>query len=58
MSHAALVLIHRHAGEIEAEQEHIVELEKAGGWESVDQSWIEAIEDALGQIQSATIRDD
>ena len=58
MSHAALVLIHRHAGETEAEQEHVVELEKAGGWESVDQSWIEAIEDALGHIQSATIRDD
>jgi len=58
MSHAALVLIHRHAGDTEAEQEHVVELEKAGGWESVDQSWIEALEDALSQIQSATIRDD
>jgi hypothetical protein len=58
MSHAALVLIHRHAGDTEAEQEHVVELEKAGGWESVDQSWVEAIEGALGQIQSAMIRDD
>ena len=58
MSHAALVLIHRHAGDTGAEQEHVIELEKAGGWESVDQSWVEALEDALSQIQSATIRDD
>ncbi len=58
MSHAALALIHRHSGDAEAEREHVVELEKAGGWESVDQSWIEAIEKALGQIRSAPNRDD
>jgi len=58
MSHAALVLIHRHAGDVEAEQEHVVELEKAGGRGSVDETWIEAIEDALGQIQTVKIRDD
>ena len=58
MSHAALALIHRHSGDSEAEREHVVELEKAGGWESVDQSWIEAIEKALGQIRSAPNRDD
>ena len=58
MSHAALALIHRHSGDAEGEREHVVELEKAGGWESVDQSWIEAIEEALGQIQSAPNRDD
>ncbi len=58
MSHAALALIHRHSGDAEAEREHVVELEKAGGWESVDQSWIEAIEEALGQIRSAPNRDD
>jgi len=50
MSHAALALIHRHAGDAEAEQEHIVELEKVGGWGSVDQSWIEAIKLALKEI--------
>ena len=58
MSHAALALIHRHSGDVEAEREHVVELEKAGGWESVDQSWIEAIKEALGQIRSAPNRDD
>jgi hypothetical protein len=58
MSHAALVLIHRHVSDVEAEQEHAVELEKAGGWGSVDETWIEAIEDALSQIQTVKIRDD
>ena len=58
MSHAALALIHRHSGDVEAEREHVVELERAGGWESVDQSWIEAINEALGQIQSGPNRDD
>ncbi len=58
MSHAALALIHRHSGDAEAEREHVVELKKAGGWESVDPSWIEAIEKALGQIRSAPNRDD
>ena len=58
MSHAALALIHRHSGDAEAEREHVVELERAGGWESVDQSWIEAIKEALGQIQSGLNRDD
>ena len=53
MSHAALILIHRHAGDSGAEAEHVVELEKVGGWESVDKSWIEAIEEALGQIRAA-----
>ena len=53
MSHAAQILIHRHAGDSGAEAEHVVELEKVGGWESVDQSWIEAIEEALGQIRAA-----
>ena len=53
MSHAALILIHRHAGDSGAEAEHVVELEKVGGWESVDRSWIEAIEEALGQIRAA-----
>ena len=58
MSHAALALIHRHSGDVEGEREHVVELEKAGGWESVDQSWIQAIKEALGQIRSGPNRDD
>ena len=58
MSHAALALIHRHSGDAEAEREHVVELERAGGWESVDQSWIAAIKEGLGQIQSGPNRDD
>ncbi|MCH2267866.1 hypothetical protein [Candidatus Thalassarchaeum betae] len=58
MSHAALALIHRHAGNQEEEREHILELEKAGGWESVDEAWIGAMEKALGQTKPTSLRDD
>ena len=58
MSHAALALIHRHSGNEEEERGHVLELEKAGGWESVDQSWIDAIEKALNQVRSGSLRDD
>ena len=47
MSHAALVLIHRSLGNSEKESMHILELEKSGGWDSIDSSWTKAIEDAL-----------
>ena len=47
MSYAALVLIHRHFNDREKEKECLVELEKLGGWETVDSSWIEAIERGL-----------
>ena len=58
MSHAALVLIHRHTGDSEAEREHLVELEREGGWDSIDSSWTEAIEDALRNTDSSVSRHD
>ncbi|HJO41830.1 MAG TPA: hypothetical protein QF508_00320 [Candidatus Thalassarchaeaceae archaeon] len=59
MSHAALVLIHRHLGDESAAKEHLTELEAAGGWESVDDTWISAITDALSNLnqQPATSND-
>lgn len=47
MSHAALILIHRHLGNSEDEARNLVELENLGGWESVDSSWTRAIKDGL-----------
>ena len=58
MSHAALVLIHRHMGDSESEREHLAELERAGGWDSIDNSWTEAIEDALRNADSSASRHD
>ena len=42
----------------EEERGHVLELEKAGGWESVDQSWLDAIEKALNQVRPGSLRDD
>ena len=50
MSHAALVLIHRQMGDTESEEYHDLELEKLGGWDSVDESWTGAIRDGLSQL--------
>ena len=47
MSHAALVLIHRHLGNLDDESKNLAELEELGGWESVDSSWTQAVEDGL-----------
>ncbi len=47
MSYAALILIHRHLGNASEEAESLAELEKLGGWGSVDSSWIDAIEKGL-----------
>ncbi len=47
MSYAALVLIHRHLGNLDDEEKNLVELEKLGGWGSVDSSWTQAVEDGL-----------
>ena len=47
MSYSALVLIHRHLGNLDDEEKNIAELEKLGGWESVDSSWTQAVEDGL-----------
>ena len=52
MSYAALILIHRHFNNHEKENECLVELEKLGGWETVDISWIEAIERGLADSGS------
>ena len=43
MSHAALALIYEKENDEESRSEHVMELEKIGGWDSVDKSWIEAI---------------
>ena len=50
MSHAALVLIHRHMGDTENEENHDLELEKLGGWDSVDESWTVAIREGLSEL--------
>ena len=47
MSYAALVLIHRNLGNVSEEKHSLDELEKLGGWESVDSSWLEAIQNGL-----------
>ena len=46
MSHAALALIHRSFNQEEYEN-HLKRLERFGGWDSVDPSWIEAINSRL-----------
>ena len=50
MSHAALVLIHGHTGDSDNERSHEMELEKLGGWDSVDDSWTGAIREALSNL--------
>jgi len=47
MSHAALALIYEKENNEDARMEHIVQLEKIGGWEAVDDSWIETIRNHL-----------
>ena len=53
MSYSALVLIHRHLGNSKKEKDNLEELQKLGGWESVDSSWIDAIESGLASTKSA-----
>lgn len=53
MSYSALVLIHRHLGNSKEEKDNLEELQKLGGWESVDSSWIDAIESGLASTKSA-----
>lgn len=50
MSHAVLVLIYKKIGNKEEGERHLLELEKEGGWEVVDKSWIDAIEKSLAGI--------
>ena len=47
MSHAALILIHRHLGNSDDEERNLLELESLGGWESVDSSWAQAVKEGL-----------
>ncbi|MBK70472.1 MAG: hypothetical protein CMB53_03650 [Euryarchaeota archaeon] len=50
MSHAALSMIHKHKGDTEREAYHEAELEKLGGWGSVDESWKATIRESLEQL--------
>ncbi len=50
MSHAALFLIYEKIGDKESSSEHLLELEKAGGWSALDESWTEIIKNSLGEI--------
>ncbi len=50
MSHAALILIYRKLDKKEREQHHTIELERNGGWDSLDDSWIKAIENSLEEL--------
>ena len=43
MSHSALALIYEKENNEDSRIEHTMELEKIGGWDAVDKSWIEAI---------------
>jgi len=51
MSHAALILIHRHLGNSLEEVRSLEELEKLGGWETVDSSWTDAIKQGLSDSE-------
>ena len=47
MAHAALALIHKSNGDTEKYETHINRLERFGGWESVDPSWLDVINTRL-----------
>ena len=47
MSHAALALIYEKENNETSRMEHIVRLEKIGGWAAVDESWVETIRKSL-----------
>ena len=47
MSHAALALIYEKENNEKSRMEHIVRLEKIGGWGAVDESWVETIRKSL-----------
>ena len=50
MSHAALFLIYEKIGDEEKGSEHLLELEKDGGWSALDESWTEIIKNSLNEI--------
>ena len=47
MAHSALALIYQSNNDDEQYQIHIKKLDRFGGWNSVDSSWIEAINSRL-----------
>lgn len=47
MAHAALALIHKYNGDIEKYENHVNRLDRFGGWESVDPSWLDVINTRL-----------
>jgi hypothetical protein len=53
MSHAALVLINQQLGNTTDYKYHLEELESIGGWDAVDDAWIEAIKTALEKLQDS-----
>ncbi len=50
MSHAALLLIYEKIGNEKKTEEHLLGLEKEGGWEALDESWTEVIKNSLKEI--------
>ncbi len=51
MSHAALMKIHGHIGNSDEEEYHNMELEKLGGLDAVDGTWVEAIGIELASLK-------
>ena len=48
MSHAALALIYEKENNEKSRMEHVLQLEKIGGWGAVDEAWTETIRKFLG----------
>ena len=55
MSHAALMMIHQHIGNTDEQEYHQIELEKLGGLDAVDGTWIEAIDSELRHLKASVI---
>ena len=47
MAHAALALIHQSNGDNEEYEIHVKRLDRFGGWDAVDSSWLDAINSRL-----------
>ena len=52
MSHAALVKIHRHMKREDKAEEHQHLLDSFGGWDAIDETWVEVIDEHLGRFSS------
>ena len=51
MAHAALALIHKSNGDTEKYETQINRLDRFGGWESVDPSWLDVINTDYMEMQ-------